>query len=94
MKKLTILLLIAIALVGCGRESERIDTEATQAKDDVQTLTIAWHKVSEADGSICDLSTATQQTVEQASEELRQALAVNGLRLIRWKALTVCATVS
>ena len=82
MKKLTILLLIAIALVGCGRESERIDTEATQAKDDVQTLTIAWHKVSEADGSICDLSIATQQTVDEAAGKLSQALATDGVDIV------------
>ncbi len=82
MKKLTILLLIAIALVGCGRESEQIDADATRAQDDVRTLTIAWHKVTEDDGSICDLSTFTQQTVEQASEELSQALAPAGVDIV------------
>ncbi len=82
MKNLAILLIIAVALVGCGKESEQIDTNAAQAKDDVRTLTIAWHKVSDDDGSICDLSTATQQTVDQASEELRRALAPNGIEVV------------
>jgi hypothetical protein len=52
-----------------------------QAGDDIQTLTLAWHKVSEDDGSICELSVATERMVEQASEELRQALASNNVRI-------------
>lgn len=82
MKKLTLLLLImTIALVGCGRESEQIDADATQTGDSARTLTIAWHKVSEDDGSICELSTATHKSVEQAFKELSQTLAPNGMKV-------------
>jgi hypothetical protein len=79
MKRLAIAMLVAIALVGCGRESEQVDTSATQAEDDVKTLTIAWHKVTEDDGTVCDLSTRTQQVVEQAAKDLRRTLAPNGI---------------
>lgn len=81
MKKLIILLVIAIALVGCGRESEQIDADSTQVEEKVQSLTIAWHKVSGDDGGICELSTATQLTVDQASQELRRMLADEGIEI-------------
>jgi hypothetical protein len=81
MKKLAFLLIVGIALVGCGRESEQMDADATRAGEDVPTLTIAWHKVSDADGSICDLSTATEQSIEQASLELTRTLAPHGVKV-------------
>ena len=81
MKKLTILLIIAIALVGCGRESEQIDADASRVDADAQFLTVAWHKVTQDDGSICDLSTDTQKSVEQACVDLRQTLAPHGVRV-------------
>jgi len=82
MKKLAILLILVVAIFGCGKESEQIDADTIQAKDEAQTLTIAWHKVIEDDGSICHLSASTQQSVEQASEELRKALATKGVEIV------------
>jgi hypothetical protein len=77
MKKLSVLVLLvlAVALLGCGRETEQIDSDMTNPGDDTRTLTLAWHKVSEDDGSICELSAATQRMVEQAREELSRILA-------------------
>jgi hypothetical protein len=82
MKKLAVLMIIAVVLAGCGNQSEQTDVEATGAGDAPEVLTIAWHKVEEDDGTICDLSAATQQSVVQASEELRQALAPNGVDIV------------
>jgi len=81
MKKLTILLIIAIALAGCGRESEQIDGDAAQSEGVSRGLTVSWHKVTEADGSVCDLSIATRQMVDQASEELSRALAPDNVEV-------------
>jgi hypothetical protein len=81
MKKLTILLIIAFALVGCGKESEQIDTEATGADHDAEVLTLAWHKVSEDDGSVCELSVATERMVDQASKELSRILAPSNVEV-------------
>jgi hypothetical protein len=82
MKRLAILMLVAIVLVGCGRETEKIDMEATGAKDVAQVIKLAWHKVTQDDGTICPLSTDTQAQVELAAEELRSTLAPNGVDVV------------
>ena len=81
MKKLIILLTIAIALAGCGREAEQIDADAAQSEVNSRILTLAWHKVTEDDGSVCELSIASGQMVDQASEELGRALAPNNIEV-------------
>jgi hypothetical protein len=81
MKKLTLILILTVALVGCGRETEQIEVDATQIGEDVRTLTLAWNKVSEDDGSICDLSTSTYESVKEAHAELSKALAPHGVEV-------------
>jgi hypothetical protein len=81
-KKLAVVMIIAIALVGCARESSEVEAQATELKEAAKTLTVAWHKVAEEDGSICELSTATQARVERAVRELRMALAPNGVEIV------------
>jgi hypothetical protein len=82
MKRLAILIVIAIALVGCGRESEQVDTKSLETADQSKALTMAWHKGTDESGNICDLSVATAEAVGQASGELRQALAEHGIDVV------------
>ena len=81
MKKFIVILTIAIAIAGCGRESEQMEADAARPENTSQTISLAWHKVNGEDGSVCELSLATQQMVDQASVELSQALAANNIEV-------------
>jgi hypothetical protein len=82
MNKLAILVIAIVALAGCGRETGEIESKAPQAQPEAKVLTVAWHKILDEDGSVCDLSVDTEAVVKQACDELRRVLAPDGVDVV------------
>jgi len=92
MKKLMILMLLAlsVALFGCGGDKETTEVKAP-ADDSVvaaqtpRTLALEWQRMIDEDGNVCCGSEATRMAVETARAKLAQALEASGIEVVLTK---------
>ena len=87
MKKLILLLLLAIALFGCGAEDKQAEVEApktapVEVATAPKTLEIEWQRMVGEDGRACCGSGSTQKALEDAHAELTESLAPKGIEVV------------
>ncbi len=88
MKKLMILLLLAlsVALFGCGGEKDEVEVKAPEAKSvevagAPKMLALEWQRMIDEDGNVCCSSDATRMAVETARAKLAEELEVSGIEV-------------
>jgi hypothetical protein len=86
MKKLILLLLLAVALFGCGAEDKQAEVETAKPEpvevaDAPRTLEIEWQRMVDEDGRACCGSEATQKALENAYAELSESLGPKGIEV-------------
>ncbi len=89
MKKLMILLLLAlsVALFGCGGEEETTEVKASAEKpvevaQGTKTLVLEWQRMIDEEGNVCCSSEDTRMAVETAREKLAKELEAHGIKVV------------
>ncbi len=89
MKKLMILLLLAlsVALFGCGGEQDTAEVkapadESAEVAQAPRTLVLEWQRMIDEDGNVCCGSEDTRMAVETAREKLAKELKDHGIKVV------------
>jgi hypothetical protein len=87
MKKLWLLLVLAIALFGCGGEEQKAEvdkpeSEAVEVAEATKVLEIEWQRMVDEEGRVCCGSEATSKSLQTAYKELNKMLEPKGIEVV------------
>jgi hypothetical protein len=82
MKRLTVAILVIVAIAGCTAEKEQARVETAEAPSTSKTLEITWQRYADETGGTCDRCALTEAEMEKAYSVLRESFAPENIEVL------------